>query len=193
MAAHSKDTGGALKAKGSRKASGRDVHSQGVDAEQDANEHGVAGLEHKVPLSEAVLKAVGLYGGIVHASDPKGTDAETAKSNARARALSREAGYTGQIVRDLRDSDGAIFLPAPESADDCTSPADVVAFLSAKHQGYFERTPLADGVSVRFTYGPAAEIVTGYGPTTKAAVTAMAKKLGESFACLTDKTGASDE
>lgn len=132
-----------------------------------ATDAGMAeGLEHKVPLSEAVLRAVGLFGGA--ATTGKGKSAKT-------------------TVTDLRDKEGAVFLPAPDSPDGCTTPADVVSYLSAKHGGYFERTPLANGrVMVKFTYGEDADTATGSGATTKDAVRAMASKLGETFECLSD-------
>lgn len=141
---------------------------KGAARDAEADERGVIGAEHKVPLSEAVLKAVGLHGGT------------TVEPGTRGRGKS--------TVRDLRDQKGAIFLPAPD-ADECDTVADVVAHLSAKHKGYFERTPVRDAegqplVTVRFTYGEAADIVTGSGKTTRDAVKAMAAKLGESFDCL---------
>jgi hypothetical protein len=136
---------------------------------------GAVDTEHKVPLSEAVLKAVGLYGG----SRP---------------AQGRGKGATDAV--DLRDQPGAIFLPAPKQSE-CDTPADVVAFLSAKYKGYFERTPSTDSegapiVTTRFTYGDGADIVTGSAKTTKGAVKVMAAKLGEVFDCLDGTEGTSD-
>jgi hypothetical protein len=149
---------------------------------------GAVDTEHKVPFSEAVLKAVGLYGGVVPEKDAKDADEETIESNKRARSIHLKAGRKGPVIRDLRDQPGAIFLPAPKK-DECDTPADVIAFLSAKYKGYFERTPSTDSegapiVTTRFTYGDGADIVTGSGKTTKAAVKAMAAKLGETFECL---------
>jgi hypothetical protein len=134
------------------------------------NEAGVTGAEHKVPLSEAVLRQVGLFGG--HQPAPKGAE-KGAKPT----------------VRDLRDQEGALHEPRPTSAGACTDLRDVVRFLEAKYKGYFERTPVTgpEGeslVTVRLTYGPAAEVVSGSGATTKAAVTSLAKKLDETFDCL---------
>lgn len=145
---------------------GPSMKGQGSAGNPEADENGVVGVEHKVPLSEAVLKSVGLYGG-------------TRPAKGRAK------GDSGVI--DLRDQKGALHLPAPERAD-CSTVAEVVSFLSADRKGYFERTPIGEGsnarVTVRFTHGEDADIVTGSGKTTKQAVRAMAAKLGESFDCL---------
>jgi hypothetical protein len=128
----------------------------------EPNDAGVIGIENKTPLSEPVLRQVGLFGGY----DESGA------------------------VIDLRETEGAIFLPKPESQDACTTVAEVCAFLQEKYKGYFERTPLAatadqpERVSVRFTYGDDADIQTGSGPDTKSATRALATKLGETFACL---------
>lgn len=147
---------------------GPSMKGDGSGRSPEADAHGVVGMEHKVPLSEAVLRAVGLYGG-------------TRPAKGRAK------GDSGVV--DLRDQKGSIFFPAPARGD-CDTAADVVAFLSAKHGGYFERTPVGSGtnamVTVRFTYGEGADVVTGVAATTKAAVKAMAAKLGESFDCLED-------
>lgn len=152
--------------------SGPAMKGKGGSGSDEPNEAGVVGAEHKVPLSEAVLRQVGLFGG--HHPVPKGADKGTKPA-----------------VKDLRDQEGAHFEPAPTKAGDCADTRDVVNFLSAKYKGYFERTPLTDEdgkplVTVRLTYGPAAEVVSGSGPTTKAAVASLAKKLDESFDCLGD-------
>lgn len=170
-------------------------HSRGVSIE-DANEHGVVGLEYKPKLSEAVLRAVGLHGGAVPDKDPSGAEAETKESYKRARALHAEehgADASKRVIRDLRDSEGAIFVPPPEDNDSCTTAADAILLMSHKYGGYFERTPGTDDdgqdfVSARFTYGKTADVVTGSGATTKEAVRAMFAKLGETFACLEPKT-----
>lgn len=152
---------------------------------------GVVGIEHKPRLSEAVLRAVGMHGGVVPATDADDAHDETRASNDRARALHKaSSSKSKRVVRDLRDSDGAIFVVPPESADDCSNGADVVNYLQHKYEGYFERTPIEtdDGeiVNVKLTYGASADVVTGLGATTKSALRALAAKLHERFACLGD-------
>ncbi len=166
MAKHKVDiSASTARMKSSLSAGGREVA-------RTAEAGDMEGAEHKHELSEAVLRAVGLYGGST--TEGKGKSAKT-------------------TVRDMRDRPGAVFLPAPDSPDGCTTVADVVSYLSAKHGGYFERTPLADRVFVKLTYGDEADTATGSGATTKDAVRAMAKKLGESFDCLSDAEGADHE
>lgn len=175
MAQHKVETTGRLPVKGSRKANDRDVHSRGVHADE-TDENGVAGAEHKVPLSEAVLMAVGLHGGTDTSKKGKGA------------------------VIDKRDAEGAVFTAAPKSADDCHNMVDVVKYLEAKNKGYFETTKVRSSEggmirTARLTYGDAADVATGSGKTMKDAVKALAEKLGESFKCLEPdyEEGASDE
>lgn len=139
------------------------VASSARNADADGPE-GVSGLEFKPKLSGAVLRAVGLHGGI--ADDG---------------------------VIDLRDTEGAMYVPPPADNDACTSAADAILLMSHKYGGYFERTPGVDEdgeafVSGRFTYGRTADVVTGSGATTKEAVRAMFAKLNETFACLEPPT-----
>lgn len=138
---------------------------KGNESGDDVDESLVEGIEHKPQLSEAVLRAVGLHGG------------DRVEGSGKSQKRS---------VRDLRDTDGALHVAPPKTTDDCSSVADVVAYLSHKYRGYFERTPFPGRVSVRFTYGDDADVYGAGGATTRDAVRALAEKFDETFACLED-------
>lgn len=209
MAKHNVEiSAGAPRMRGSRSAktgggAERDLtpRQRAVEAIDEDGIEGVFGIEHKPHLSLAVMRAVGLYKGDVPATDTAGADKETAAAHERARKLhaayqkargvdtSKKGAKKAPVVRDGRDTEGAIFLPPPESNEDCMSAADAVLLMSHRYGGYLERTPIVDEdgrefATVRFTYGPTADVVTASAEKTKDAVRALFAKLGETFPCL---------
>jgi hypothetical protein len=125
----------------------------------------------KVQLSEAVLRAVGLHGG---------TEAD------------------GETVLDKRETEGAVFAPAPGTPEECAELHQVQAYLAEQYGGYIERTKTkgkpqgkgkakADRVTIKLTYGEDAEVVTGAGKNNREALRALCERLGETgFAAFQD-------